>query len=88
MGKNAKTQQFIQKYSIFIVLIVMFLACSALSPYFLKANNMINIMRQICVGLLIVQCVLRSKCRGACIYCDTWYAADCPRYCTLLLRRF
>ena len=53
MGKNAKTQQFIQKYSIFIVLIVMFLACSALSPYFLKANNMINIMRQICVGLLI-----------------------------------
>ena len=53
MAKNAKTQQFIQKYSIFIVLIVMFLACSALSPYFLKANNMINIMRQICVGLLI-----------------------------------
>ena len=53
MAKNAKTQQLIQKYSIFIVLIVMFLACSALSPYFLKANNMINIMRQICVGLLI-----------------------------------
>ncbi len=53
MAKNAKTQQLIQKYSIFIVLIVMFLACSVLSPYFLKANNMINIMRQICVGLLI-----------------------------------
>lgn len=53
MGKNAKLQQYVQKYSIFIVLIVMFLACSVLSPYFLKANNMINIMRQLCVGLLI-----------------------------------
>lgn len=53
MAKDAKLQQYIQKYSIFIVLIVMFLACSLLSPYFLKTNNMINIMRQLCVGLLI-----------------------------------
>lgn len=53
MGNNAKVQQFVQKYSIFIVLIVMFLACSVISPYFLKTNNMVNIMRQICVGLLI-----------------------------------
>ena len=53
MVKDSKLQQFIQKYSIFLILIVMFVACCFLSPYFLKTNNLINIMKQLCVGLLI-----------------------------------
>lgn len=53
MNKNKQLSAFLQKFSIFIVLIVMFLVCSLLSPYFLKTNNLMNIARQLCVGILI-----------------------------------
>ena len=53
MGKGFLKQHNLQKYSIYFVLIIMFVACSFLSPYFLKSTNLINIMRQSCVGLLI-----------------------------------
>ena len=53
MNKNKQLSAFLQRFSIFIVLIVMFLVCSLLSPYFLKTNNLMNIARQLCVGILI-----------------------------------
>ncbi len=43
----------IQKYAIYLVLVVLFIACSLISPYFLKSSNLINVTRQLCVGLLI-----------------------------------
>ena len=42
-----------QKYSIYIVLVVLFIACSLISPYFLQKNNLVNVSRQLCVGILI-----------------------------------
>lgn len=53
MTTNSKLRQNAQKYSIFLILIAMFIICSILSPYFLTSNNLINILRQTCVGLLI-----------------------------------
>lgn len=53
MNNKPKLQQSLQKHSIYIVLVLMFAICSMISPYFLKSNNLINIMRQSCVGLLI-----------------------------------
>jgi inositol transport system permease protein len=41
------------KFTIYIVLVVLFIACSLISPYFLKANNLLNVARQLCVGILI-----------------------------------
>ncbi len=43
----------LQKYSIYIILIALFIACSLISPYFLQKNNLINVSRQLCVGILI-----------------------------------
>ena len=43
----------LQKFSIYIVLIVLFVACSIISPYFLQYSNLINVTRQLCVGILI-----------------------------------
>lgn len=53
MKNNKKLSAYLQRFSIFIVLIVMFLVCSLLSPYFLKSNNLLNVARQLCVGILI-----------------------------------
>lgn len=53
MNKKSKFQQSLQKHYIYLILVVMFVACSLISPYFLKSNNLINILRQSCVGLLI-----------------------------------
>lgn len=50
---KAKVSNFLQRFSIFIILIVMFLICSILSPYFFTANNLINVARQLCVGVLL-----------------------------------
>lgn len=50
---KSKVSSFLQRFSIFIVLIVMFIACSLLSPYFLSANNLMNVARQLCVGILL-----------------------------------
>lgn len=43
----------LQKYAIYVVLIALFVACSLISPYFLQSSNLINVARQLCVGLLI-----------------------------------
>ena len=43
----------LHKYTIYLVLVALFVACSFISPYFLKTNNLINVARQLCVGLLI-----------------------------------
>ena len=51
--KNAKLSGYLQRFSIYIVLIVMFIACSFLSPYFLSTNNLMNVARQLCVGILL-----------------------------------
>lgn len=53
MKSKSSARQSLQKYSIYIILILMFVICSFLSPYFLKASNLVNITRQLCVGLLI-----------------------------------
>ena len=51
MKTNAK--YYLQKYSIYIVLVVLFIVCSLISPYFLQYSNLINVARQLCVGILI-----------------------------------
>lgn len=51
--KNTKLSGALQRFSIFIVLIVMFVACSLLSPYFMTTNNLMNVARQLCVGILL-----------------------------------
>ena len=53
MKDNKQLSAFLQRFSIVIVLIVMIIVCSFLSPYFLKPNNLMNIARQLCVGILI-----------------------------------
>ena len=50
---KGKTHYYLQKFSIFIVLIVLFIGCSLISPYFLQSSNLVNVMRQLCVGILI-----------------------------------
>ena len=50
---NAKASHYLQKFSIYIVLVVLFIACSFISPYFLQSNNLINVARQLSVGILI-----------------------------------
>ncbi len=50
---KGKVSVYLQRFSIFIVLIVMFLVCSLLSPYFLTGNNLMNVARQLCVGILL-----------------------------------
>ena len=51
--KNNKVSAYLQRFSIYIVLIVMFIVCSQLSPYFLTQNNLMNVARQLCVGILL-----------------------------------
>lgn len=50
---KGKTHYYLQKFSIFIVLIALFIGCSLISPYFLQSSNLVNVMRQLCVGILI-----------------------------------
>lgn len=50
---KSKTSYYIQKYSIFMILVALFLICSLVSPYFLQYSNLINVTRQLCVGILI-----------------------------------
>ncbi len=50
---KTKYSGYLQRFSIFLVLIVMFIACSLLSPYFMTANNLMNVARQLCVGILL-----------------------------------
>lgn len=50
---NVKTSHYLQKFSIYIVLVILFIACSFISPYFIQSSNLINVARQLCVGILI-----------------------------------
>ena len=50
---KTNVSHYLQKYSIYIVLVAMFICCSLLSPYFLNTNNLINVSRQLSVGMLI-----------------------------------
>ena len=50
---NAKASHYLQKFSIYIVLVILFIACSLISPYFIQSSNLINVARQLCVGILI-----------------------------------
>lgn len=50
---RTKASSYLQRFSIFIVLLVMFIACSLLSKYFLTPNNLMNVARQLCVGILL-----------------------------------
>ncbi len=51
--KNNNIAHYLQKYSIFVVLVVLFIVCSLISPYFLQSSNLINVSRQLCVGILV-----------------------------------
>lgn len=53
MHKKNNIGEIARKYSIFLVLIALFLGCSFISPYFLQSTNLMNVARQVCVGLLI-----------------------------------
>ena len=48
-----KSSYYFQKFSIYIVLVILFVVCSFISPYFLQYSNLINVSRQLCVGILI-----------------------------------
>lgn len=48
-----KASNYLQKFSIYIVLVVLFIGCSLISPYFFQSSNLINVTRQLCVGILI-----------------------------------
>ena len=51
--KDRNISGFVQKYAIYLVLIVLFIACSFISPYFLNSGNLTNVAKQLSVGLLI-----------------------------------
>lgn len=46
-------KQILKKYASFIILIIMVIICSILSPAFLTSQNMINIMRQISIVTIL-----------------------------------
>ena len=50
---KSNVTHYLQKFSIYIVLLVLFIVCSLISPYFLQSSNLINVTRQLCVGILI-----------------------------------
>lgn len=43
----------LHKFSIYIVLVILFIICSLISPYFLQLSNLTNVSRQLSVGILI-----------------------------------
>ncbi|MCR4704633.1 MAG: ABC transporter permease [Lachnospiraceae bacterium] len=53
MEKSSRVSYYLQKFSIYLVLVALFIVCSLISPYFLKSSNLINVSRQLCVGILI-----------------------------------
>ena len=48
-----KTNQVMEKYSIFIVLLIMIILCSILNKNFLSTNNISNIMKQLAVATIL-----------------------------------
>ena len=53
MVAKTNIQHYLQKFSIYVVLVVLFIACSFISPYFLQSGNLINVSKQLSVGILI-----------------------------------
>ena len=53
MKHKKELGEFLQKTGIFVVLAFIFLACTFISEFFLTYNNLINVARQLCVGILI-----------------------------------
>lgn len=53
MKSKSNIQHYMQRFSIYIVLVVLFIACSLISPYFLQTSNLVNVSKQLCVGILI-----------------------------------
>jgi len=51
--KNTKVAQVFEKYSIYIILVAMFILCSILNKNFLSSRNIINIARQLTVGIIL-----------------------------------
>lgn len=51
--KNSKLGHVLEKYSIYIILVGMFFLCSLLNPNFLSSRNIINIARQLTVGIIL-----------------------------------
>ena len=41
--------QFVESYGMLIVLVILFIVCAVVSPYFLKVENLLNITRQVSV---------------------------------------
>lgn len=48
-----KNSKFVEKYSIFIVLLAMFILCAVMNENFLSVNNLTNVARQLSVGTII-----------------------------------
>lgn len=53
MINKLKNGKFVEKYSIFLVLLAMFILCTALNSNFLSVNNVTNVARQLSVGTII-----------------------------------
>lgn len=51
--KNKKSLEMLNKYSIFVILVAIFIACSIISPYFFQASNLMKVAHQLCVGILL-----------------------------------
>ena len=51
--KNSKIGHVLEKYSIYIILVLMFILCSVLNKNFLSSRNIINIARQLTVGIIL-----------------------------------
>lgn len=51
--KNTNMRDVIQKYSIYIVLLGMFILCAVISENFLSVRNLTNVARQLAVGTII-----------------------------------
>ena len=67
--------QFIETYGMFIVLVVLFIACAMISPVFLRPANLFNITRQVSViGIISVGMTLVIITRGIDLSVGSVYA--------------
>lgn len=51
--KKTQTRDLIQKYSIYLILLAMFVLCAAVNENFLSMRNLTNVARQLSVGTII-----------------------------------
>ncbi len=52
-SNKVNARNFLSKFSIYLVLVVMIVACSILSPNFLSGDNIVNIIRQLAIGTIL-----------------------------------